>query len=63
MQRQRGELVPVGEVFSDLGGPVKAIREAGIVKLTGCRGTKPPYRVFRCGLTTDILWLSQLVMR
>ena len=29
MQRQRGELVPVGEVFSDLGGPVKAIREAG----------------------------------
>ena len=29
MQRQRGELVPVGEVFSDLGGPVEAIREAG----------------------------------
>ena len=29
MQRQRGELVPVWEVFSDLGGPVKAIREAG----------------------------------
>ena len=28
MQRQRGELVPVGEVFSDLGGPVKAIRDA-----------------------------------
>ena len=28
MQRQRGELVPVGEVFSDLGGPIQAIREA-----------------------------------
>ena len=28
MQRQRGELVPIGEVFSDLdAGPVKAIRE------------------------------------
>ena len=28
MQRQRGELVPVAEVLSDLGGPVQAIREA-----------------------------------
>ena len=28
MQRQRGELLPIGEVFSDLGIPVKAIREA-----------------------------------
>ena len=28
MQRQRGELVPVAEVLSDLGGPVAAIREA-----------------------------------
>ena len=28
MQRKRGELVPIGEVFSDLGGPVKAIRDA-----------------------------------
>ena len=28
MQRQRGELVPVGEVFGGLGGPVKAIRDA-----------------------------------
>ena len=28
MQRQRSELVPVAEVFSDLGGPVKAIRDA-----------------------------------
>ena len=26
MQRQRGELVPVGEVIADLDGPVKAIR-------------------------------------
>ena len=28
MQRQRGELVPIAEAFSDLSGPVKAIREA-----------------------------------
>ena len=28
MQRQRGELVPIGEVIVDLPGPVKAIREA-----------------------------------
>ena len=27
MQRQRGELVPVGEVIADLDGPVKAIRK------------------------------------
>ena len=28
MQRQRGELVPIGEVIGGLDGPVKAIREA-----------------------------------
>ena len=28
MQRQRGELVPIGDALSDLGGPVAAIREA-----------------------------------
>ena len=28
MQRQRGQLVPVGEVIADLDGPVKAIRDA-----------------------------------
>ena len=27
MQRKHGELIPIGEVFSDLDGPVKAIRE------------------------------------
>ena len=27
MQRQRGELVPVGEVIADLPGPVQAIRK------------------------------------
>ena len=27
MQRQRGELVPVGEVVADLPGPVQAIRK------------------------------------
>ena len=27
MQRQRGELVPIGDALSDLGGPVQAIRE------------------------------------
>ena len=30
MERKRGELVPIGEVFSDLGGPVKALREASL---------------------------------
>ena len=28
MERQRGELVPIGDALADLGGPVKAIREA-----------------------------------
>ena len=28
MQRQRGELVPIGDALSGIGGPVKAIREA-----------------------------------
>ena len=28
MQRQRGELVPIGEVVADLDGPVQAIRDA-----------------------------------
>ena len=28
MQRQRGELIPIAEAFSDLGGPAQAIREA-----------------------------------
>ena len=28
MQRQRSELVPIGNALADLGGPVKAIREA-----------------------------------
>ena len=27
MQRQRGELVPIGEAFSGMGGPVKSIRD------------------------------------
>ena len=28
MARQHGELVQIGDVLSDLGGPVKALREA-----------------------------------
>ena len=28
MQRQRGELIPIGDALADLGGPVKAIRDA-----------------------------------
>ena len=28
MQRQRGELVPIGDALSGMGGPMKAIREA-----------------------------------
>ena len=27
MQRKRNGLVPIGEAFSDLGGPVQALRE------------------------------------
>ena len=27
MQRQRGELVPIGEVVADLSGPVQALRK------------------------------------
>ena len=28
MRRKRGELVPIGEAFDGLDGPVKALREA-----------------------------------
>ena len=28
MQRQRGELVPIGDALSGMGSPVKALREA-----------------------------------
>ena len=28
MQRKHGELVPIGDALSDLGGPVQALREA-----------------------------------
>ena len=28
MQRQRGELVPIGDALSGMGGPVQALREA-----------------------------------
>ena len=27
MQRQRGELVPIGEALADLPGPIQALRE------------------------------------
>ena len=41
MQRQRGELVPIGDALSDLGGPVQALRE-----------TPPPARV-KVGCTAE----------
>ena len=34
MQRQRGELVPIGEVVADLDGPVKAIHDKASDKRT-----------------------------
>ena len=34
MQRKRDGLVPIGEAFSDLDGPVKAIRKASPRRLT-----------------------------
>ena len=30
MQRQRGELVLIGDALSGMGGPVKSIREDGV---------------------------------
>ena len=30
MQRQRGELVPIGDALSGMGGPVKALRDASL---------------------------------
>ena len=30
MQRKRGELVPIGDALSGMGGPVKAIRDASL---------------------------------
>ena len=32
MQRQRGELVPIGDALSGMGGPVAAIRDATAVR-------------------------------
>ena len=41
MQRQRGELVPIGEVVADLDGPVQAIRDtspqAAVPRVAGSR--------------------------
>ena len=40
MQRQRGELVPIGDALADLGGPVQALRETpppGATGLHPCR--------------------------
>ena len=50
MQRQRGELVPIGDALSGLGGPVK-----GIVKLTGCRAASRPIEYSGVVLLT-IFW-------
>ena len=37
MQRKRDGLVPIGEVFGSLGGPVKALRKAvAQMLLAGC---------------------------
>ena len=52
MQRQRGELVPIGEVVADLDGPVQAIsRNFG--RLTYCIAMG--YR-FSAILTYGFLW-------
>ena len=52
MQRQRGELVPIGEVIDDLDGPVKAIRDASPQALhhfTRLRPGEPACRSQRSG--------------
>ena len=36
MQRQRGELVPIGDALSSMGGPVKAIRDASPQAVQHC---------------------------
>ena len=45
MQRQRGELVPIGEALADLDGPVKELRDASpqaaLLDLAGKHGRKP----------------------
>ena len=44
MQRQRGELVPIGEALADLGGPIQALRETPPPARRGfhrCRSGKP----------------------
>ena len=38
MQRQRGELVPIGEVVADLGGPVKECRAWGVASRIAITG-------------------------
>ena len=54
MQRQRGELVPVGEVIADLPGPIQAIRK-----------TPPPARrgfTLARGLALDTRSLRRLAL-
>ena len=44
MQRQRGGLVPIGDAFSGMGGPMKAIRDASPQArhhFTLCRSGEP----------------------
>ena len=48
LERSEGKQEPSSASTRSTKGP-------GIVKLTGFRGNKPPYRVFRRGFTTDIL--------
>ena len=47
MQRQRGELVPIGEVVADLDGPVKAIHDKASDKRTVLNFGATP--LFGCG--------------
>ena len=50
MQRQRGELVPIGEVVADLDGPVKKLRDApGGSPLHPLRSSEPACRGQRSG--------------
>ena len=47
MQRQRGEVVPIGEVFGGLDGPVKAIHDKASDKRTVLNFGATP--LFGCG--------------
>ena len=56
MQRQRGDLVPIGEVIGDLGGPVQAIRDTSPQALHHFNKRFPRTRGDRPWTDEDVIW-------